>query len=189
MLGFMTSVIQHALPVAPATPAFPTVDMFGTPVHVCEQQELWQAVRQAVTTRERLFALSVNVHWLQLAAHQPDVAELTQGFDLRLVDGKPIQVLARSMVGHGVAKLSGADLVPALCERSAAEGWRLFFLGAAPGVADRAAERARALFPGCQVVGTAAPDASVVDDPVASAELCRTIDANTERAFGGTWGV
>ncbi len=51
-------------------------------------------------------------------------------------------------------RVSGVELVERLCAQSADRGYRLFFLGAAPGVAEVAAERMRAKYPGCSVVGT-----------------------------------
>ncbi|NCP32453.1 MAG: hypothetical protein COZ06_28210 [Armatimonadetes bacterium CG_4_10_14_3_um_filter_66_18] len=51
-------------------------------------------------------------------------------------------------------RVSGVDLVARLAERGAAAGYRFFLLGAAPGVAETAAERLRERFPGLQVVGT-----------------------------------
>lgn len=51
-------------------------------------------------------------------------------------------------------KVSGVDLVAKLVALSAQHGYRIFFLGAEPGVADRAAERFRLQHPGCNIVGT-----------------------------------
>jgi len=51
-------------------------------------------------------------------------------------------------------RVSGVDLLDALCARSADRGTRIFLLGAAPGVAEMAAERLRLRHPGCRIVGT-----------------------------------
>ncbi|MBZ0301966.1 MAG: WecB/TagA/CpsF family glycosyltransferase, partial [Anaerolineae bacterium] len=47
-----------------------------------------------------------------------------------------------------------SDGVPIIAARAAEKGWRLFFLGAAPGVADKAAAVLRAKHPDLQIVGT-----------------------------------
>jgi N-acetylglucosaminyldiphosphoundecaprenol N-acetyl-beta-D-mannosaminyltransferase len=44
--------------------------------------------------------------------------------------------------------------VPIIAERAAQKSWRLFFLGAAPGVAEKAADVLRRKYPGLQIVGT-----------------------------------
>ena len=51
-------------------------------------------------------------------------------------------------------RVSGVDLVDKLCRLSADKGYRVFLLGAAPGVADLAAERLRLMHPGCNIVGS-----------------------------------
>ena len=45
------------------------------------------------------------------------------------------------------------DIVEKLCARSADCGYRIFFLGAGPGVAAKAAERMRERYPGAMIVG------------------------------------
>jgi N-acetylglucosaminyldiphosphoundecaprenol N-acetyl-beta-D-mannosaminyltransferase len=51
-------------------------------------------------------------------------------------------------------RVPGIDLMEELCRRSAEKGHRVFFLGGEPGVAEEAARRLAARFPGLAVVGT-----------------------------------
>lgn len=50
-------------------------------------------------------------------------------------------------------RVSGVDLVETLCKKSAEKGYRLYFLGAAPGIAQAAADKMREKYPGCTIVG------------------------------------
>ena len=50
-------------------------------------------------------------------------------------------------------RVAGSDLVPRLAEEAAKRGWRLFFLGAAPGVAEQAADVLERSHPGLSVAG------------------------------------
>jgi N-acetylglucosaminyldiphosphoundecaprenol N-acetyl-beta-D-mannosaminyltransferase len=50
--------------------------------------------------------------------------------------------------------VTGSDGVPIIAARAAQQGWRLFLLGAAPGIAERTADILRARYPGVQIVGT-----------------------------------
>lgn len=57
---------------------------------------------------------------------------------------------------HGVRlreRVAGSDLVPHLSAIAAQRGWRIFYLGAAPGVAERAAAKLADRHPGLQVAG------------------------------------
>lgn len=51
-------------------------------------------------------------------------------------------------------RVTGVDLLTAFAERAAARGYRLYLLGAAPGVADEAARRLIARHPSLRIVGT-----------------------------------
>jgi len=51
-------------------------------------------------------------------------------------------------------RVSGVDLCDKLCAMSADKGWRIYLLGAEPGVADLAAEKLRLKHPGCNIVGS-----------------------------------
>jgi N-acetylglucosaminyldiphosphoundecaprenol N-acetyl-beta-D-mannosaminyltransferase len=51
-------------------------------------------------------------------------------------------------------RVSGVEIVDQLCRLSPERGYRLFFFGSAPGVAEDAAEKFRARYPGVHIVGT-----------------------------------
>ena len=53
--------------------------------------------------------------------------------------------------------MTGADLVPALVARAASSGYRVYFFGAAPTVAESAADVLRERFPGAEIVADAGP--------------------------------
>jgi N-acetylglucosaminyldiphosphoundecaprenol N-acetyl-beta-D-mannosaminyltransferase len=80
------------------------------------------------------------------------------GASLVLADGKPV-VLASRLLGRPLPQtVPGSDLVPALFEAcQAREGLRVFFLGAASGVAERAALRVQTRWAGIKVVGQDSP--------------------------------
>src|SRR5205807_1588680 len=73
---------------------------------------------------------------------------------LRVADGMPI-IWGTRLLGRPLrARVAGADLVPALCRLAAGRGHTVFFLGGKPGVADMAARRLEARFPGLRAAGT-----------------------------------
>jgi N-acetylglucosaminyldiphosphoundecaprenol N-acetyl-beta-D-mannosaminyltransferase len=49
--------------------------------------------------------------------------------------------------------VAGVDLVEQINARAAQRGWRVYFLGAAPGIAERAAQILSARYPGLRVAG------------------------------------
>lgn len=86
--------------------------------------------------------------------HDPDLRSIMLNADLVTPDSFGI-VWAAKRLGKPVGgRVSGVEIVSRLCARSAERGYRIYILGAAPGVAEMAAERLRLQFPGCNIVGT-----------------------------------
>jgi N-acetylglucosaminyldiphosphoundecaprenol N-acetyl-beta-D-mannosaminyltransferase len=105
------------------------------------------------------------------AQTDPELMAIYHGADL--VTGDSIGVLwASKRKGTPLPeRVSGVDLVKHICERSSQEGWRIYFLGAAPGVAELAAERLRLMIPGCNIVGTRHGFFPAESDEVVAAEI------------------
>lgn len=81
---------------------------------------------------------------------------------LSLADGMPL-VWGSRLLGRPLPeRVAGSDLVLPLLERAAQRQWRVYFLGAGDGVADKAAEVVRKRF-GTDVVGTDSPRVNVAD--------------------------
>jgi N-acetylglucosaminyldiphosphoundecaprenol N-acetyl-beta-D-mannosaminyltransferase len=87
-------------------------------------------------------------------------------------DGMPLVWLSRLMGFHQVQRVYGPDLMLALCERSALQGYRQFFYGGAPGVAEKLLAQLQTRFPSLQIAGFHSPpfrlltpeeDAAVID--------------------------
>jgi N-acetylglucosaminyldiphosphoundecaprenol N-acetyl-beta-D-mannosaminyltransferase len=68
-------------------------------------------------------------------------------------------------------RVSGVDIVDRVCALSADTGDSIFFLGAAPGVAELAAEKMRLKYPGCNIVGTRNGYFPAESDRVVAAEI------------------
>jgi len=80
--------------------------------------------------------------------------DLINKADLVTADGEGIVWAGRVAGTPFPERVTGIDLMLRLVERAAAEGWKIYLLGAAPGVAEEAAEQLTRRFPGLQVVGT-----------------------------------
>jgi N-acetylglucosaminyldiphosphoundecaprenol N-acetyl-beta-D-mannosaminyltransferase len=82
--------------------------------------------------------------------------EAYQTVDLSLVDGKPLLWASKLLGAPLPEKISGADIILPLMKRAGEKKWRVYLLGAGPGVAPKAADILRAEY-GVNVVGTDAP--------------------------------
>lgn len=78
--------------------------------------------------------------------------------DLCLVDGMPVLWAARALGSPLPEKISGSDFVRPLVARAAMLGWRIYFLGARPGVGAKAKQVLEREFHQVQIVGVSSPD-------------------------------
>jgi N-acetylglucosaminyldiphosphoundecaprenol N-acetyl-beta-D-mannosaminyltransferase len=90
---------------------------------------------------------------LVIAGEDPAFAEIVRQAELVTADSAGILWAGRRLGRPFPERVSGVDLVAELCRLSADKGYRLYFLGAAPGVAEVAAEKLRLRYPGCNIVG------------------------------------
>lgn len=104
------------------------------------------------------YVVTPNVNHLVLCARDPAFRAAYEQASLIVADGAPV-VWASRLVGKPLPeRVAGSDLVPALLGAAAGGGSiTVFLLGAAPGVAERAAERIHGAYPAVRVVGTYSP--------------------------------
>ena len=69
----------------------------------------------------------------------------------------PLVWMSRLLGYRRVERVYGPDLMLAICARSSERGYRHFFYGGAPGVAEKLAVRLEAQFPGVNIVGHHSP--------------------------------
>lgn len=115
--------------------------------------ELEAFVRSGVSHR----VVTANVDFLRLGRDNAAFRELMNSADLVVPDGMPLLWAARFLGDPLPERVTGVDLMVECARLSAAKGFSLFLLGAAPGVAEEAAATLRTRFPGVRIVGTYAP--------------------------------
>jgi N-acetylglucosaminyldiphosphoundecaprenol N-acetyl-beta-D-mannosaminyltransferase len=103
-----------------------------------------------------------------------------EGAALVLADGAPVVLASRLLRRPLPERVAGSDLAPALFQRATQSGERIrvFLLGAAPGVADRAAAAIVARWPGVDIVGTLSPPLGFECDPVENERIFAAVAAD-----------
>ncbi len=155
--------------------SLPTVELFGIPMLNLTQEEFLDHVEQRIARRASGYVVTPNVD--HLCRHAKDAAFRAAYADAfaALPDGVPLMWFSK-VVGRSLkAKLSGSDMVPLLCERAALKGFRVYFLGAAPGVAEEAAEKLRTRYPGLVVAGTCSPPLGFERNSELSAQIAAKV--------------
>lgn len=129
----------------------------NTEIDNLTMQETLQAINQLIQENKSAYVVTPNVdHIVQLETNR-ELQEVYKNAALILTDGKSLLWIANWYGTPIKEKISGSDLFPLLCNMAAAKGYKMFFLGAAEGVAKRAAENLTMKYKGLQVVGTYSP--------------------------------
>jgi N-acetylglucosaminyldiphosphoundecaprenol N-acetyl-beta-D-mannosaminyltransferase len=131
--------------------------IWGLPLSLLTLPQAVDAIVTLIRSGKPSYAITANTHYAMLSYDDPGLREVNAGAAFIVADGAPL-VWASRRRGSGLPeRVAGSDLIFALCERAAREGYRLFFLGGAEGVADEASRRLCHLYPGLHVAGTACP--------------------------------
>ncbi len=134
--------------------------VLGVDVDAVSMQEalavLWELIRSP--NYGCAYVVTPNLDHARMLQENHDLQAAYAAARLRLVDGMPLVWAARILGRPVPERVAGSDLVPALMASATAERPLSFFLlGAAPGVADRAASAMTAQNPHLRCVGCHSP--------------------------------
>jgi N-acetylglucosaminyldiphosphoundecaprenol N-acetyl-beta-D-mannosaminyltransferase len=153
------------------------VTLLGTGIDRIERADVARWLERFMLSSTPHQIITANLDFIAIARRKPEFARLMAGADLVVCDGKPLQ-WASQIQGEPIpARVTGMDLVLTAAQLSAETGYRLYFMGGAPGVAARAATALEALIPGVVMVGTDSPQIGHFD-----AEEDRRIVTSIQRA-------
>jgi N-acetylglucosaminyldiphosphoundecaprenol N-acetyl-beta-D-mannosaminyltransferase len=151
------------------------VDVLGTAFDAISFEETVGRIREALRSGTHLQVATGNVDFVMKARRDPEFRRQLQHTDLVVADGVPI-VWAASLLGTPLpSRVNGTELVQACAGVSAELGAPVALVGAAPGVADRAAGRMLIEVPAAQL--HAIPTPSPLD-----AEATRQVVRNVSNA-------
>jgi N-acetylglucosaminyldiphosphoundecaprenol N-acetyl-beta-D-mannosaminyltransferase len=172
-------------------------EIFGVPLDPLTKEESLGRIARSIEEKSHLWIATVNTEWLMRTRHDEVFKSQLLRADLRVADGSGVLWAATFLALPWRGSLwslwqllySGAslvfypkfcrkilpDLIPGswltikLAEEAEEKGWRIFLLGAAPGVADRVAQRWQEKYPRLAVATSAAdPDDAEVQKEIAA---------------------
>jgi len=109
--------------------------------------------------------VTVNPEFVLEAGRNPAFAAVLEGADLATPDGVGLLLAARYLGMPLRGRVTGVELTHRLAALSAQRGYRLFLLGAAPGVAEAAAAALQARYAGLRIAGTFAGSPAARHEP------------------------
>lgn len=128
--------------------------ILGIHVDSLSCDEAMAHIERLVCRRDASQVVTVNPEFVMQAQRDESFRRVLNSADLALADGIGLVVASRLLRQPLPERVAGSDLIPRIAERAAETGWRLYFLGASPGVAEKAAETLRERHPTLTIVGT-----------------------------------
>ena len=130
------------------------IHILDLPVHHVTMETALNTIDAFIREGSPHHVITADASMMVLAQQDAPLRAIVANAELITPDSEGILWASRRQ-GRGLPeRVSGVEIVERLCERSAKGGQRLYFLGAAPGVAEKAKARMETKYPGAQVVGT-----------------------------------
>jgi N-acetylglucosaminyldiphosphoundecaprenol N-acetyl-beta-D-mannosaminyltransferase len=137
--------------------AIPRANILGVGISAVNMETAVRTIDAWIAQRDPHYICVTSVHGVMESQRDVLLRQIHNRAGLVTPDGMPLVWLSRLMGFGAVERVYGPDLMLAVCELSVEKGYRHFFYGGAPEVAEILATRLRARFRGLQVVGTEAP--------------------------------
>lgn len=129
----------------------------NTEVDNLTMKEALVEIDRLIQADKNAYVVTPNVDHIVQLERGGELVDVYKGADLILTDGKPLIWISKWYRTPIKEKISGSDLFPFLCKMAVKRGYTMFFLGAAEGVAAKAAENLMYRYKGLKVVGTYSP--------------------------------
>lgn len=129
------------------------IEILGVRVDRISAEELRAELLRVVRKGGRALVMHVNVHCLNLAYRRPWLRETLNRADVVFCDGAGVALAARMLGRPPLERFTYADEMWRLAEFAEKQGLSLFFLGARPGVAEKAAAVLQEKHPRLKIAG------------------------------------
>lgn len=114
-------------------------------------------IDKLINKRKNSYVVTPNVDHIVKLENDKEFVEVYKNADLVLTDGMPLIWISKLLKTPIKEKVSGSDLFPNVCKLACEKGYSIFLLGAADGVASKAAENLMAKYKGLKIAGTFSP--------------------------------
>ena len=133
------------------------INFLGIRINNMTSSEILDHVDYCIKRKKPCQIVGVNVDQAVRVIEDRYIHDIFRNAEIVFTDGKPIMWMAKRLNRPIIEKVSGPDLMLKLCQRAAQKQYKVFLLGAGPGVAAQAAINLTKLYPGFNCVGTYSP--------------------------------
>lgn len=135
-------------------PEIPSISILGVKVHKLDMPTALEAIRGFIASGTPHIVVTADASIIARAQSDEEFKNLVNDADLVTPDGIGVLWGAEKLGTPLIERVSGVDMAEQLCRLAAEDGFPIYFLGAAPGVAELAAEKMSEKYPGLKIAGT-----------------------------------
>ncbi|MCP4277719.1 MAG: WecB/TagA/CpsF family glycosyltransferase [Gammaproteobacteria bacterium] len=130
------------------------IELLGVPVDCVDMGQSLEAVDALIQGDCAKTVIAVNPEKIIKARTDTKLLRLLQQSGLLIPDGIGAVIAVKILHGKSISRVPGSELMPEICRRSISKGYKLFLLGAAPEVNEKAVEVLKEKYQGINIVGS-----------------------------------
>jgi N-acetylglucosaminyldiphosphoundecaprenol N-acetyl-beta-D-mannosaminyltransferase len=133
-----------------------TVQVCGLKVNDVTMQQALDSIDRMVSEGGAHLVVTLGVEMVMRSDNDNDneFIDIVNNASLVVPDSVGIQWAGRKAGGKFPERVTGIDILTGAAKQNEKYQWKVFFLGAKPGVAEKAAENMKKDYPGFRIVGT-----------------------------------
>jgi N-acetylglucosaminyldiphosphoundecaprenol N-acetyl-beta-D-mannosaminyltransferase len=132
--------------------------ILGVRIDAVQIPEVTNWIEQRIAQRNGCSFIAVAaMHSVTAARHDPHFKDMLNSADLTVPDGMPLVWRGRLQGCSLKRRVYGPELMATFCSQTASKGYRHFFYGGVPGVAETLARKFASQYPGIKIAGAYCP--------------------------------
>jgi N-acetylglucosaminyldiphosphoundecaprenol N-acetyl-beta-D-mannosaminyltransferase len=150
-------------------------NILGVGVSAINMQQALDTIDQWIETRDPHYVCVTPAHAVMDCYRSSELRQIYNHSGLTTPDGMAIVWLLKWQGFRSVERVYGPDLLQAVCRQSLSNGYRHYFYGGAPGVAERLSEKLVKKYNGVRIVGLDCPpfrELTPEEDEAAVQRMC-----------------
>ena len=128
-------------------------EMLGMRVHGMNAEDACSAIAASIEHSKRTVIAHHNLHSLYLLNRSDELRALHAAAEYIHIDGMPVVTMGKAL-GLSLSRadrMTSLDWSRVVLDRAATAGWRVFFVGGKPGVAEAGCAELRTRYPGLKI--------------------------------------
>ena len=135
------------------TKSLKSINLLGVSVHKITMPRLVENIFLSIYNDKKQIFANHNLHSIYLYHRNKKMRSFYENSECIYMDGMSLVFIGR-LLGHSLTRdnrMTSLDWVPLLLKDAEKEGWRIFYLGSKPGIAEQGAELWKVKYPKLQI--------------------------------------